>query len=189
MSLTPVNVSTTIAANLVATAHVGVSMPKFALGVANGLCQWALAAKVSVVGSGTTGTGLVSTPLVVPQPLLLANLQTYFPASGVVGFFSPLTALGLANGFTTALLQGILTVPFPGVGSGAGVAKLVAPPATPFMLAGFASVGNIGPGAAKLALGTGLALDSTFAVFSMPVPIVGPSGSAPGSGVALGQII
>ena len=189
MPLAPPSVALMLGTNLVATGHIGVVMPKFAQGVALGVSIWSTKATVSVTGAGTSGTGVATLPLLVPQPLLLANLQTSFLSFGIHGPFSPLTALGLANGLSVALVQGILLATVVGVGSGAGVVRVVSPPAYTSFQQAFATLGMIGPTSAQMALALGLAFDKTFAAFTSPIPIVGPSGPAPGAGSGTGKIV
>lgn len=189
MPLTPPAVALTMGTNLAATGHLGTSMPQFAQGVAFGLCFWAAKATVSVSGAGASGTGVATLPLIVPQPLLLLNLQTSFPSAGITGIFSPLTALGLANGFSIALVQGVLLATVVGVGSGAGVAKIISPPSYLSFQEGFAAAGVVGLSSAQMALALGMAFDKTFGVFTTPITVVGPAGPTPGVGVGTGKIV
>jgi len=189
MPLAPPAIALTLGTNLLATGHLGLAMPKFAGATALGVSLWATKATVSVTGAGAAGTGIATLPLLVPQPLLLVNLQTSFLTFGVTGFFSPLTALGLANGLSLSLVQGIIFATVVGVGSGAGVAKVVSPPAYLAFQEAYASFGMVGPGAIKMALALGATFDKTFAAFSIPIPIVGPAGPAPGVGTGTGKII
>ena len=189
MPLVPPVMALTLGSNLATTGHIGLAMPKFAQAVALGVSFWGTKATVSVTGAGAVGTGIATLPLLVPQPLLLVNLQTSFLTFGITGFFSPLTALGLANGLTLSLVQGILLATVVGVGSGAGVAKIISPPAYLSFQEAFGVFGMVGPGSAKMALALGATFDKTFAAFSIPIPIVGPAGPGPGVGTGTGKII
>lgn len=189
MPLTPPTLALTLGSNLAATGHIGLGMPKLAQAVALGTVLWAQKATVSVQGTGAAGTGVATLPLLVPQPLLLASLETGFLSFGLVGVFHPLTVLGLANGFTAGLVPGVMLATVVGVGSGAGVARIISPPAAPSFQAGFASLGMASPGSAKLAQALGRAFDLTFAAFFSPIPIVGPAGPAPGVGTGTGKIV
>lgn len=177
-----------MATNLASTGHIGLAMPKLAQAVALGVSLWSVKAQVSVSGAGAAGTGVATLPLVVPQPLLLGNIQTSFLSTGITGFFSPMTALGLATGFATALPLGIMLATVVGVGSGAGVAKVISPPAVTAFQEAFVAFGMVSPSASQLALALGLSFDKTFAVFFTPIPIVGPAGPAPGAGTGTGKI-
>ena len=189
MPLTPPALALTLGANLSSTGHLGMGMPKLAQAVALGVTFWSQKATVSVQGAGAAGTGLATIPLMVPQPLLLVNLEAGFLSFGLVGVFHPLTVLGLANGLSAGLVQGLLLATVVGVGSGAGVARVVSPPAAPSFQSAFASYNLASPGAAKLAQALGRAFDQTFAAFLIPIPIVGPAGPAPGAGTGTGKIV
>ena len=189
MPLTPPTIAATLAANLASTGHIGVSLPLFAQAVALGVSLWAATATVNVNGTGSTGTGTATAPLLVAQPLVLTSLQTSFASTDLVGVFTPRTVLGLANGLVTALAQGILLAQVVGVGSGAGIAKVISPPAYQAFQQAFATFGMTSPGASRMALALGMAFDKTFAASSMPIPIIGPTGPAPGVGTGIGKIV
>jgi hypothetical protein len=189
MPLTPVGLTAVLVPALVASAQVGIAVPQFALGVANGVATFAQTATVTSVDVGTLGAGVTAVPLVVPQPLLLANMLAGFAATSTLGPMAPLLALGLANGLSIGFLQGIVTLAHAGVGAGAGVAKVVGAGAIPAMIAGFASVGMTQPGSVKMATAIGTALTLTFTTFVMPVPILGPPSISPGAGAGFGKIV
>jgi len=189
MPLAPPALALTLGTNLVSTGHIGVAMPKLAQAVALGVVLWSAKATVSVSGAGAAGTGVATLPLLVPQPLLLASIQTSFLSVGITGVISPLTALGLANGLAAGLPLGIMLATVVGVGSGAGVARIVSPPAYPNFQQAFATLGMAGPGSAKMAIALGMSFDKTFAAFLVPIPIVGPAGPAPGVGTGTGKIV
>jgi len=175
---------------LASTGHLGLGMPKLAMAVGLGVSTWAQKAVVNVTAAGAVGVGVAGPlPLLVPQPLLLANIQIGFLSAGLMGFFSPLTVMGLANGLAQALPLGLILASVMGVGSGAGVALIKGPPAQAGFQEAFASFDMTGEGPTKLALALGLAFDQTFAAFIIPIPVVGPVGPAPGAGTGVGKIV
>jgi hypothetical protein len=189
MPILPISLTQTLVTSLAAVGDVGTGAPQFARGVANGVSTWAGKAMTFVTGAGTIGTGVVSTPLVIPSQLLIANMLPSFARAGILGVMAQPTVVGLCNGLALGFSQGVIFATIPGVGSGAGVAKITGPLVVPEMVAGFAEAGVSGSFGSKLATAIGIGLQQAFAVFSMPVPIVGPSGSAPGSGAATGKIV
>jgi len=179
-----------IAPNLLATGQIGQAMPKFALGVSLGVVDYLSDARVVSVDTGTLGVGLTIFPLIVPQPLLLGALFTGFGSMGILGPMAPLLITGLANGITLGLVSlALLNINHPGVGVGAGVARILGGSAIPSMLGGFDDVGMSADGPKKTATAIGIALDITFAAFFQPVPIVGPPSPVPGGGVGFGSIL
>lgn len=190
MPLTPVGLAGALIPMLAASGMLGPAMPQLASGVAAGVILYNTSSlKVITVDAGTLGVGAGAAPVLVPQPLLLSSLLTAFAATGILGPMSPLLALGLANGLSIGFLQGLLVTVHPTVGVGAGVAKFVAGTAVPSMIAGFASVGMVGPGAIKKATAIGIALDITFLALVLPTPIVGPPTPLPSAGAGFGQIV
>jgi hypothetical protein len=179
----------TLATNLVATSMLGVGVPKYASGVITGLTIWVpqIAVKTQDVGSGGSGTN-VPLPVTLPTPLLLANLTTGMISQGLMGVMAPLFLLGLAKGLTAGFLQTLVKTQHVGVGSGTGVASFRAPPAFPSIMSGFASVGMVGPAAAKKAQALGIGLDQTFASLFLPVVIVGSASPTATTGVGFGKI-
>jgi hypothetical protein len=180
-----------IAPNLLSVAHIGTGMPKLAMAVAIGVSQFlTVQAKVTTIDTGVLGVGTSIMPMIVPPPLLQGGLYSGFSSMGILGVMSPLTIAGLTNGLTTGLLAlALLQTNHPGVGVGAGVARIVGPSAIPSMLAGFASIGSTGDGAKKIATAIGIGLDITFAAFVEPVPIVGSPSPVPAAGVGFGSVI
>jgi hypothetical protein len=180
-----------LAPNLLAVGNIGMGMPKYAMGVAMGVCNYlTIPAKVVTIDTGVLGVGTSIMPLIVPPPLLQGALYSGFSSMGILGPMAPLLINGLTNGLTTGWLAlALLQTNHPGIGVGAGVARIVAPPAAPFMLAGFASMGMVGDGPVKMATALGIALDITFAAFFEPVPIVGSPSPVGGAGVGFGSVI
>jgi hypothetical protein len=189
MPLTPPGLVAPIAAALAGTAHIGVQVPKLALGVAMGTVLWAQAAQVVIVGAGAAGAGTVSFPAIVPAPALIPTVLAGFASQGLAGIRSPLLATALATGVSTGITsQSLILAAFPGVGSGVGVAKILGDATGP-MVAGFLTAGLTGTQNMKLAAAVGIGMNSCFAALSIPVPIVGPSGPSPGSGTIVGKIV
>lgn len=175
--------------NLLSVALIGTDVPKFSLGVANGISQWAARVTISTTDAGSAGVGTGKLPLVVPQPLLLGAMFGGFSSFGLIGVFSPLMVLGLTNGIVAALLQGLISTTNPGVGVGVGKAKFKGPPAGASMALGFKSAGFVGDSTERMALAIGQALDTTFASLLIPVPIVGAGSPVSTTGVGTGKII
>ena len=189
MPLTPPGVAGVMIPALVAAAQIGIAVPQYALGIATGVTIFAQQSTVTSVDTGTLGAGVTALPLLVPQPLLLASILAGYAATGTVGVMAPLNALGVANGLALGFLQGLIVMTHPGVGVGAGVAKVIAVGAVPAMIAGFAAAGMVGIGATKMATAIGIGLTICFATFVMPVPILGPPSIVPGAGVGIGKIV
>jgi hypothetical protein len=180
-----------LAPNLLSTGNIGMGMPKFAMGVAVGVCQYlTVQAKVVTVDAGVLGVGTSIMPLLVLPPLLQGGLYAGFSSMGILGPMSPLLITGLTNGLITGWTAlALLQTNHPGIGVGAGVARIVGPSAVPAMLAGFASMGMVGDGPVKTATAIGIGLDITFAGFFEPIPIVGTPSIVGGAGVGFGSVI
>lgn len=180
----------TLSTNLIATGMIGTGMPKYASGVVGGIVRWVPTIQVQSqdVGSGGSGTN-VPLPVLVPQPLLLANLTAGMISMGLFGPLAPLLILGLANGLSLIFAQGLIKTNHIGVGTGAGVAKFRAPPAFPAMQAGFASAGMVGQAAGKKAQAIAIGLDRTFGALFLPVAIVGSASPSAATGRGFGKII
>jgi len=187
----PLLASAFLAPNLLSVAHVGIEMPKFAQAVAMGVCQFlTVQAKIITVDTGVVGIGTSIMPLIVLPPLLQGGLYAGFSSMGIIGIFSPLTISGITNGLVTGLTAlALLQTNHPGIGVGAGIAKLIGPSAIPSMLQGFDSAGMTGDGSKKMATAIGIALDITFASWLEPIPIVGSGSPIPGTGVGFGSVI
>jgi hypothetical protein len=168
---------------------LGLGTPNFALGVSIGTSKWLLSLTVTTIDSGSLGVGSGQLPLIVPQPLLLANIAAAFAATGNVGIMMPLKALGLATGLSTAFLQAIIKTTHPGIGSGVGVARFSPVPAAPMIIAGLAEVGMVGQGVTTIATAIGMGLNQTFATLMIPIPIVGSASPAAGAGTGFGKVI
>ena len=192
MPLNPPTLATGfIAPNLLATGNIGTGMPKFAMGVAIGVCQFlTVQAKVATVDAGTLGVGTSIMPLIVPTPLLQGALFSGFSSMGILGPMAPLLITGLTNGLVTGWLAlALLQTNHPGIGTGSGLARIVGPTAVPAMIGGFASMGMVGDGPVKTATAIGIGLDITFSSFVEPIPIVGSASPVGGAGVGFGTVI
>jgi hypothetical protein len=177
--------------NLVSVGNIGQSVPTYSLGVSVGVCQYLSAlAKVTTVDTGVAGVGTTTFPLIVPPPLLQGALYQGFSSMGILGQMAPLHIQGLTTGLTQGWLAlALLFVQHPNVGTGAAVAKIIAPTAIPSMISGLASVGMTGEGPTKIARAIGMALDTTFAAYFQPVPIVGSASPVPSAGVGIGVVL
>jgi len=180
-----------IAPNLLATGNVGPGVPKFALGVAIGVCQYFLtAAKVITADVGTLGVGTSIIPVFVPPPLLRASLFSGYASMNIMGPMAPTVITGLTNGLVTGWTAlALLQTNHPVIGTGSGVARIIGGTAVPMMIQGLSSVGMSGDGPVKTATAIGMALDITFTAFTQPVPIVGAVSPAGGAGVGFGSVI
>lgn len=180
-----------VAPCMVATGNLGIGLPKLALGVSIGVCQYLALAKVSTVDVGTLGAGTSLFPLIVPFPLLQSNLLASFAASNLIGVMAPSFLSGMATGLTTGLISlALMQTNHPTVGVGAGVARIVGPTSVPSMVSGFAAAGMTGSGPTTVASAIGRGLDMTFAsFFQVGVPIVGTPSPIGSSGVGFGTVI
>jgi hypothetical protein len=180
-----------IAPNLMAKGNLGVGVPQLARGIANGVCQYlTVQAKVMTVDAGTVGVGTSIMPLIVPSPLLLSSLTAGFVSAGILGTMAPKVIAGIATGLATGWLAlALLQSNHASVGVGAGVARIVAPAATPAMILGFSSAGMAGDGPTRIARAIGTGLDMTFASFvQLGIPIVGTPAPVGSSGVGFGIV-
>lgn len=178
--------------NMASTGNLGVGVPTFASGIANGVCQFLTTqSKVMTVDVGTLGAGTSIIPLMVPSPLVLTSLTTGFASAGILGVMAPKLISGLATGLTTGWLAlALLQLMHPTVGVGTGVARIVGPSAVPAMISGFAAAGMVGDGPTKIARAIGVGLDLTFASFvQLGIPIVGAPAPTGSSGTGFGTVI
>lgn len=189
MPVTPAGVAGLVAPSLAAAGMVGTDAPRIAAGIGVGVSTWVASISVVTADVGTAGVGSGGPiPVVIPGTLL-GNMQTGFGSAGLAGMFSPGFSAGLASGLTQAFLQGLVKTAHAGVGSGSGVAKFVAPPATGPIAAGLTSAGIAGIFQAQLSAAVGLALDLTFATLVLPIPIVGTASPTAASGTGFGKIV
>lgn len=191
MPLNPITLATGfIAPSLISTLNIGSAMPKLALGIANGVCNFFIGAVAVSIDTGTLGVGTSAQPLIIPPPTILAALLVGYSAQSILGPMSPLNALGVANGISTGLASlATASVQHPGVGAGAAIMRIVGSSAVPALLKGFADAGLTGNGSVKMATAIGIGLDTIFQSFVMPLVIAGPPSIIPGAGSGFGVII
>jgi hypothetical protein len=181
--------SPVIATNLVATGMLGLGVPKYAQGVANGVAMWLPTIAVATTDAGSLGTGVGVLPFALPQPLLLTSLTESFQSLGMFGVMAPLKILGLANGLAATLPSAVVQTTHPSVGTGTGLASFTSPPPMPMIQAGFAQAGLVGGTIPRVALAIGLGLQKAMIAFRVPVPIVGSASPSGSSGVGSGKIV
>lgn len=190
MPITPPGILNVLLPNLLSVGMLGTETPRLSRGIANGLTQWVPQIKVSTNDLGSAGSGKnAPLPLIVANPILLANLTTGMAAQGLLGVFVPPYLLGLTNGLCSSFLQMMVSTTHTGVGSGAGVAKFTAPPARTSMIQGFSSAGLLGEYFSRKASAIAQGLDITFASLLLPVAIVGSVSPYPATGVGSGSIV
>lgn len=190
MPLTPAGIAAIVAPALAGSGMLGTSVPQVALGIGNGVCLWTAALTVTTVDVGTLGSGVGALPCAIPPPLLIGGMLGGFASAGVAGPMAPLLANGVANGLATAFTsQGLIVTVHPTVGVGTGVCTFPGPSAVPFMISGFASAGLVGVSTVQIATGVGLGLDTGFAGFTVPTPIVGAPAPLSGGGTGTGKIV
>jgi hypothetical protein len=175
--------------NLVATGMLGLGVPKYAMGIANGVALWLPQIVVATVDTGSLGVGTGVVPFALPQPLLLAMLTESFIAMGMFGVMAPLKILGLANGLASTLPSALIKTQHPSVGTGTAVASFTSPPPMLSIQAGFAQAGLIGSSVPKVAMAIGLGLQKALLAFKAPVPIIGSASPAGSGGVGTGKIV
>jgi hypothetical protein len=189
MPLAAPTLTVTLTTSLLGSGMIGSATPKFASGVAQGVTLWVKKLSVQTVDAGVAGVGTGLFPFLIPPQLLMANLLAAYVANGQIGPMAPLEAVGLANGLAMGLLTGLIKTTHPTVGAGAGVARISGPPAYSSLMQGFSSVGIKGQGATKKANAISTALMLTLQVITLPIPIVGPVGPSPSSGIGSGKIV
>lgn len=180
-----------ITPQLIASGNIGNGVSKLSMGIAIGVVQFLSQATVTTTDVGTLGVGATVFPLIVPSPLVQAELIKGVTSLQIFGQLAPAFCQGLSLGLTTGWQAlALYNIQHPGVGTGTAVAKLVAPSAVPSMLFGFSSASMTGTGPFKMARAIGTALDTTFAQFIQAgLPIVGSVSPVGGSGVGIGKII
>ncbi len=178
-----------MAANLLSSGIIGPAGPTLAKGIGAGIAAWVPQVLVVTIDSGTAGGGSGQAPLTVPMPNMIQAMLASYAINGQLGPMSPLEAMGVAKGVTSALATGILKTSHIGVGSGTGVAKFIAPPAYQSLIQAFKAAGMTGPLSEKKAKAISDALLLIFTVLSAPIPIVGAASTSPGSGTGVGRIL
>jgi hypothetical protein len=189
MPLVPFAMAGVLTPALLGVGMLGLATPKFSLGVSIGVAQWLKAVTVTTTDAGSLGVGSGQLPLIVPQPILLTNILTSMASLGLAGVMMPLKSLGLSVGLTGGLVLGLIKTTHPTVGAGTGVAKFSPTPAPPFIVAGLAQAGLVGPSVVKIATAIGMGLNKTFLLMALPIPIVGAASPSAGAGVGFGVVI
>lgn len=181
--------SATITAGILSGGLIGPAVPKLGSGIGLGIALWVQQLKVITVDAGAAGAGKGLAPLIIPQPLIMANLLAAYAVNGQLGVMAPLEASGIANGLFTGFAQGLISTTHPSVGVGAAVARIMGPPAFSSLMQGFSSAGITGSSASKKANAISMALAIVTQTLVLPVAIVGAAGSSPSSGSGFGSII
>ena len=189
MPLVPPLLTASIVAGLASSGLTGPSAIQLAQGVGLGVFTWAQFLVVNTVDVGVRGVGVGVTPFFIPPPVLMANLTGFYASNGQAGPTAPLEVVGLSNGLSIGLALGTLQTQHPQVGIGSGVAYVAGPPALPFLLAGFASSGIIGPLAPAKANAISMALLTSLATLLVPIIIVGTPSLSPSAGIGQGKVI
>jgi hypothetical protein len=190
MPVTPPQVVAIVAPALVGKSMLGVGVPKLAQAIGIGLTLWTPLITISTSDAGTAGAGKgTPMPVIIPTPVLYANLVAGMIGQGLAGVLMPGFVLGLTNGLVTVYLQAMTNTVHAGVGVGAGVATFRPPPAFPSLQAGFAAMGMVGVADAKFARALSIGLENTFKVLVQPQPIVGPPTPTGASGRGFGSLI
>jgi len=189
MPLVPPALTATITTGLISGGMLGTSVPQLASGIGMGLSMWAQQQTVTTVDAGVLGVGVGIAPFIIPPPLMIVNLLAAFASNGLLGPMAPLEATGLANGIALGMAQGVLQTQHPTVGTGAGVGRIVGPPAFSSLMQGFGSVGIKGQGATQKANAISMALMMTLQSLVFPIPIVGSGSPASSGGVGTGKIL
>ncbi len=178
-----------ISGGLISGSMAGMAVPQIASGLANGILSWIPTVQVVTADAGVLGAGSGLLPFLLPPPAVVAAMLAGVASAGLSGVMAAPAATGLGMGIAQGLAQGLITTVHPSVGVGTGIAKLVFPPAIPFLLAGLASANLTGISAPLVATAVGTALSAVFAAFIMPIPIVGAGSPSPSSGVGTGKIL
>jgi hypothetical protein len=188
MPLVPANLTATITTGLISSGMLGTSVPQLASGIGTGLFMWAQQQTVTTIDAGVLGVGIGVAPFIIPPPLLMANLLATFASNGLIGTMAPLEVTGLANGIALGLAQGMLQTQHPTVGTGAGVGRIIGPPAFSSLMQGFGSVGITGLSATQKASAISMALMMTLQSLVFPILIVGSGSPASAGGVGTGRV-
>lgn len=191
MPLTAIPANTAIlAANLAVSCH-GISVPQLALGVANGLAQYAssglivLTVDTGVLGAGK-GTGI---GMILPPPVLISSLIASFAGAIIIGPFSAPVATCIGIGISQILATAIINTVNPTVGVGAGVATLIPNPVVsiPIFIAAFKAAGLLGIASITMATAVAVGLDSALPTAKGVIVIAGSPSiiSSAGAGTGL----
>lgn len=190
MPLSPAQAVSTLVPALAGVTIIGTGVPTLAQGIGIGLSAWTPTITIVTADVGSVGQGKgTPTPILLLPPILVGNLTAGFSAYGILGLMAPAFIQGLASGLAQLYLQSFTNTVHASVGSGAGTAAFIPPPAAPPMISGFASVGMTGEGGIKTASAIARGIENTFRTLILPQPIVGAAGPAPSAGVGTGFIV
>ncbi len=166
-------------------------MPKFALGVASGVAKFLTSqAQVVTADTGSLGVGTGTGHILIPPNVMSYALLAGFASVKSLGPYTPPMAMGLANGLCAGLLAlAVIRTNHPGIGTGAGIGKIVAPSSVPSLVQGFSDVGVKGQAASRQAKAIGFGLDVVLQSLVVPVAIVGVGSPSAGAAVGFGQIV
>lgn len=189
MPITPANMTAAITTGLAGVGFAGVAMPQLAFGIGAGVSIWVAQLVVQTTDTGTLGSGVGAAIFAVPPALLTTNLLASYAGNAHLGPMAPLEAAGLGNGLSVGFAQGAIATLHSSVGTGTGLGRIVAPPAFPSLMQGFAAAGIVGLGAAPKANAISIALAVCMQVLQIPVVITGPSSPSAATGVGIGKIV
>lgn len=189
MPLTPVGIAGFLQQSLASVSMTGQQASTLSLGIGNGTAQWIAAMFVLTTDVGVAGAGSGQLPLIIPPALLVSNMVAGFSAQTLTGTASVQLASAIGQGLAQAFLQGLVLTVHPVVGVGTAIAMFRGSPAVSFMLQGLSGVAMTGAKTPQLAAAIGQGLDTTFASFTTPIPIVGAGSIISASGSGTGKIV
>lgn len=176
---------------LVSAGNLGVSAPKLAMGLAQGLSQYAsgpLVVTSNDVGTAGVGTGQ-GLGMQLPPPAVIGAMVASLNSSGIVGIASVPTGVGIAQGFVLALAQARISTISAGVGAGTGVARLVPNGASVgIFIRAFQSAGMVGVQSVTMATAVARGFDIAAVSAVGQLIIAGPPSPSPASGVGIGKL-
>ena len=169
------------------------SSVQLATGVATGFCLYVTSAvTVLTVDTGLAGSGAgAGQGLVLAPPALSGPLVGFMAGAGLLGPFSPPTAVAIGLGLSAAFGTASVVTVHAGVGSGAGAISLVPNGGASLAAfqAGFAAAGLNGIMSKPMAAAIAGALDVAIPTVKGAVAIVGSAGTAPASGAGTGKVL
>jgi hypothetical protein len=184
------NLITTFASGLI----IGISMPQLASATASAFVTYnTTSVIVNTIDAGaTTGPGVgVGFGIILPSPILIGTFTSSFSGHGILGIFAPSMISALANTFSFAYsLAGIITN-HPSVGSGSGIASLIANPGASVttFISTFQAFGLNGPSSPQLASAIAIGLDQAIPFAKGLVTIAGGVVPSPTIGNGTGNLI
>jgi len=175
--------------NLLGAGMLGPSANQLAVGLANGLFQYASAGmKVQTVDVGVLGVGTGIGIAVLTPASLIPALSGSFPGHSILGIMSQPLAIAVASAFSQCFALAIVSTISPTVGVGAGVGTIIPTYAAPFFIAGFRAAGMNGPTVDLLATAIGDGLDFALPSTIVTVAIAGSPSIVPSGGSGSGSI-